>query len=227
VVIHKYGAADECRIPLPVFKRELEKLYRRAEETKSLELAWKEMTFLPPQIPLLTSLTNLHFIGNKFQDAGQIELGSLTQLTSMSMISCKIAEMGEHTGRLTALKELVLQDNILQYLPDSICKLRSLTYLNVNNNHLEYLPEHIGKLTTLIELHMSANQLTYLPDSIGGLTNLTTMVAGQNLLQTLPETMHELKACRRLIFNQNELTHLPESFAKIPNLQELRLGYNK
>ena len=85
-------------------------------------------------------------------------------------------------GSLRNLTSLSLGRNKLTNLPDSVGNLTNLTDLNLCNNQLSMLPDSIGKLTNLIELNLSNNELTWLylpknkltklPKYIGNLINL-------------------------------------------------------
>ena len=49
--------------------------------------------------------------------------------------------------RCVSLQELILTENMLFELPNSIGNLRNLTNLNVDRNRLTSLPNEIGELT--------------------------------------------------------------------------------
>ena len=56
-----------------------------------------------------------------------------------------------------------LNNNLLTYLPESICDLSALTYLDLSHNSLESLPENFFALPDLTTLKLSHNKLASLP----------------------------------------------------------------
>ena len=69
-------------------------------------------------------------------------------------------------ARSTPLRELILRENDLISIPETIGKLDSLQILNIGGNQLSVLPISIGKLELLKKLNLEYNQLTTLPESI-------------------------------------------------------------
>jgi small GTP-binding protein len=89
--------------------------------------------------------------------------------------SCKLTEIPDWIGQLTALTYLSLHRNRLTAVPDSIGQLTALTGLWLYRNQLTEIPDSIGQLTALTIFWLSGNQLTEIPDSIGQLTALTDL----------------------------------------------------
>lgn len=116
---------------------------------------------------------------------------------------------------LKKLKILDLSNNCIEYLPEEINQLPSLSelnlsfnefsksspkqwnwmgeklsntlkLLNLSNNELKYLPEQLVKLHNLITLRVDFNQLKSLPSGIGNLMNLRVFTASNNQLSSLP-----------------------------------------
>jgi small GTP-binding protein len=69
----------------------------------------------------------------------------------------------------------MLQSCKLTEIPDWIGQLTALTYLSLHRNRLTAVPDSIGQLTALTGLWLYRNQLTEIPDSIGQLTALTDL----------------------------------------------------
>ena len=65
------------------------------------------------------------------------------------------------------LRELWADANALQTVPNEICYLRRLFFLDLSQNILESLPRDIHRLESLEDLHLNENQLKELPDSLG------------------------------------------------------------
>jgi Leucine-rich repeat (LRR) protein len=57
------------------------------------------------------------------------------------------------------LEILDLYCNVIQYLPDSLCKLKSLRQFSIGMNCLKKLPEDFGNLTALEELRLELNEV--------------------------------------------------------------------
>ena len=106
-------------------------------------------------------------------------------------------------------------------------EILNLRELLLNNNYLTSLPESIGNLTNLQTLILFYNRLTSLPESIGNLSNLQILSLIANKLTSLPESIGDLSNLRDLWLSRNKLTSLPESIGDLSNLRELDLSNNE
>ena len=104
----------------------------------------------------------------------------------------KIRHLSESIGNCRELSELVLTENCLSVLPESVGNLSHLTVLHVGRNRLEELTPKIGKCSKLRMLFLRENQLTELPSSIGNLENIQTLDVSGNRLDWLPDTLLKL-----------------------------------
>ncbi|XP_044335438.1 disease resistance protein RPV1-like [Triticum aestivum] len=97
------------------------------------------------------------------------------------------------------------RESFLQKLPDSICQLRHLGYLNLAGcSGLVTLPESIGDLINMFHIDLSGCAgLVNLPQSFGDLINLLYL---------------DLSRCYRL-------TELPESFSNLKKMEHLDLSF--
>ena len=73
------------------------------------------------------------------------EIGRLTNLTELALISNQLAELSPEIGRLTNLTELYLSNNQLTELPPEIGRLTNLTELDLGGNQLPIPPEILEK----------------------------------------------------------------------------------
>lgn len=162
-------------------------LIREAQKNKitALNLSFKNLTSLPPEISKLKNLTELDISRN--------------QLTTLP------PEISE----LKNLTELDISENQLTTLPPEISELKNLTKLNIYDNQLTSLPPEISELENLTELYISRNQLTSLPPEVSELTNLTELQISKNQLTTLPPEISKLKNLTNFDISRNQLTTLP------------------
>ena len=79
------------------------------------------------------------------------------------------------------LEYLVLFNNFLIDLPQSICNLKRLNFLSVCCNLLSELPANFGRLQSLVKLCLTKNKLSFLPPSILTIPNLKCYIE-KNLL---------------------------------------------
>ena len=124
------------------------------------------------------SLTSLAFVGNTNLVSLPDSLGSLKNLTELSIT---INFFGRGNDSLVAL-------------PDSLGDLEQLTHLTIARAaSLVSLPESLGKLKHLTHLTIDQNDsLVSLPDSFGKLENLRKLLIQQNLsLKVMPERIDE------------------------------------
>src|SRR5271157_3781597 len=94
-------------------------------------------------------------------------------------------------ARKNGAQDLRLSDLKLRTLPEAICQLTQLQWLDLSGNLLSTLPEAICQLTQLPLLDLSGNLLSTLPEAISQLTNrLRTLNLSDNQLSTpLPEAI--------------------------------------
>jgi hypothetical protein len=90
-------------------------------------------------------------------------------LTSLNLCGIQLAEFPLQEGQFPKLQWLVLYNNNLTSLPESICGLSELIGLHVSHNQLTSLPEDLGNLPSLKKLEFDHNHITRLPASLANL----------------------------------------------------------
>ena len=127
----------------------------------------------------------------------------------------------------TCLITLDLSFNGFVTVPRVTCQLIKLKELFINNNVIETLPGEIEGLIDLQVLHLEHNKLTNLPPTIGKLTSLVVLNLEHNLLTSLPNEIKELKKLTKLLLANNKLSELPATIIYLDNLEELHIANNK
>lgn len=91
------------------------------------------------------------------------------------------------------MQELILTENFLIHLPDSIGEMTKLNNLNVDRNALEYIPNEIGTCISLGVLSLRDNKLKKLPSELGNCTSLHVLDVSGNQLHNLPYSLVNLQ----------------------------------
>ncbi|CAH1442312.1 unnamed protein product [Lactuca virosa] len=113
---------------------------------------------------LLERLTLLDTKIKHFPDS----IYTLKHLKILQLISCELEKLPEDIDRLECLHDLlVTKCKHLRNLPNKICKMKRLKYLNLRYCiQVAKLPEGIGHLECLKELDIEGTSISYLPQSI-------------------------------------------------------------
>ena len=121
-------------------------------------------------IGLLRNLKSID-VGSHYDGPFPADLRNCKSLEYLSMVfNPNIIEIPDWIGELSMLHTLILHDNGITSLPDSICDLMNLEYLYVGSNKsLAALPSNIGNLVNLKELSIQNTAISSLPDSIWNL----------------------------------------------------------
>ena len=163
-----------------------------------------------PQIDLrifsLKALVELNLGSNCIKNISD-SISNLPNLAMLNLSSNVIDHIPESVFlEHSNLTTLDLSHNKLEFLPNSICKLKKLWHLNVSHNCIKCLPRHIGQLSNLRKLFLAHNHLLFLPSSILFLRLLESLDVFEN---------HFLNFCN-LVVNRTEI-----NFSTIPSLLEL------
>uniref|UniRef100_A0ACD5Z2T6 Uncharacterized protein n=1 Tax=Avena sativa TaxID=4498 RepID=A0ACD5Z2T6_AVESA len=129
-----------------------------------------------------------------------------SQLRVLRCTDCSKMEIRDDSFSFArCLRVLELKESSMQKLPDSICELRHLGYLNLLGfPGLLMLPESLGHLVNLSHIDLSGcSALTNLPESFGDLTEL---------LHVNLSRCHGLKNLPGSFRNLTSLLHLDLSF---------------
>ena len=143
-------------------------------------------------------------------------------------------EKKKKTTEQNILKQLNIQCENLEIIPNTICQLTNLDILLIDCNKLDTIqsfkpqsdtnPQN-GCLNNLSTLTLKSERLIKIPETIDKLTNLQTLnLIGCTSLTALPETIDKLTNLQTLnIIGCTSLTALPETIDKLTNLQTLNL----
>ncbi|XP_059472788.1 vasorin isoform X3 [Neocloeon triangulifer] len=145
-------------------------------------------------------------------------LVGVRRVRSLQMSGCKIEkiETGAFRGQETSLKNLNLQDNLLDAVPVAALRpLRNLTLLDLSRNKLNRVTQDsFSSLGALATLKLADNEITLEPGAFHGLeASLRNLNLKGTRQKRLPEAVRGLRALAFLDLAQNGLRELPTSGA--------------
>ncbi|CAE6157978.1 unnamed protein product [Arabidopsis arenosa] len=189
----------------------------------------------PPQI-LDSTLSARKFAGNDGEKLSLIKLASLIEVSAkkatpeinlQNKLTDQVEWLPDSLGKLSSLTSLDLSENHIVVLPNTIGGLSSLTKLDLHSNRIGQLPESIGELLNLVYLNLGSNQLSSLPSAFSRLLRLEELDLSCNNLPILPESIGSLVSLKKLDVETNDIEEIPYSIGGCSSLKELRADYNK
>jgi hypothetical protein len=166
---------------LQEFPREI---FALADTLEVLNLSGNALSTLPDDLSRLSKLRVLFCSENRFTQLPEV-LSTCPQLEMVGFKANSIREVGA-AAISAALRWLILTDNQVSALPDSIGNCARLQKLMLAGNQLEDLPEAMGGCVGLELLRISANRFTALPEWLLQLPRLTWLAFGGNPVSTAP-----------------------------------------
>lgn len=167
-----------------------EEIFTLADTLEVLDLSNNQLSDLPANFAKLTKLKRLFLSFNQFQHIPRV----LSQCPELIMIAFKgnqITEFSEHSLPQST-QWLILTDNQLTQLPDSMGELTKLKKLALAGNQLTHLPVTMQNCTALELVRLSANKLTQLDDWLFELPKLTWLAFAGNEFNRSQQLNHEL-----------------------------------
>jgi Leucine-rich repeat (LRR) protein len=148
----------------------------------------------------------------------------ITQIQYLECDNMKITDLPNDIIKITNLRFLSLNNNLLSYLP----KLpNGIKYLYLNFNHFKDIPKEITDLANLEILLLYSNKLISFTSDISHLQKLKTLGLSYNNLHQLPKEIGNLKKLKYLEIKENNLYSLPKTLVDMTNLRVLTLSNNK
>jgi internalin A len=197
-----------------------------ASGAPQLDLSYRELTELPPEIGKLEHVVSLDLCGNDLV-ALPPEIGRLKQLTQLDVRHNRLVALPPEIGALEALASLDLRGNQLTSLPLQMARMRALRTLDLRQNRLQVFPQVLLALTSLEELHLWSNPLVTLPLEIARLQRLTLLNLGGSEMVDLPAGLWRLTGLERLVLDYTHVSALSSEIRHLRNLVYLELHNNR
>jgi len=149
-----------------------------ADSLEILDLSSNALSSLPDELIQLTKLKIIFASQNKFEHLPEV-LGKLPNLEMVGFKSNQIKQVAEHS--LPAkLRWLILTDNQVETLPNSLGERPRLQKLALAGNRLSELPQTLSQASNLELVRISANKLTECPEQLLNLPNLAWIAFAGN-----------------------------------------------
>ncbi len=159
-------------------------IFALADTLEILNLSGNALSSLPDDLPRLSKLRVLFCSENRFNHLPEV-LSSCAQLEMVGFKSNRIREVTA-AALSPGLRWLILTDNQIATLPDSIGNCVRLQKLMLAGNQLSDLPQTMRGCIGLELLRISANRFASLPEWLLHLPRLTWLAFGGNPVATSP-----------------------------------------
>ena len=153
-------------------------IFNLAETLEILDLSDNNITELPADFSRLSKLRILFLAKNNFTVFPKV-LSECPNLTMIGFKANKITYLPEH-ALPKQTRWLILTDNKLTHLPDSIKELVHLQKLMLAGNDIRTLPPSIAQCRALELIRISANQLSEFPNALLTLPKLAWLAFSGN-----------------------------------------------
>ncbi len=155
-----------------------EEIYALADTLETLDLSNNQLNELPDDFHRLNKLKVLFLSNNPFREFPKV-LSRCENLEMVGFKSCLIDSIPENAFP-ARLRWLILTDNAITQVPESIGALPRLQKLMLAGNKLQSLPDSLSQCRNLELLRISANELTRLPNPVLSLPNLSWLAFAGN-----------------------------------------------
>lgn len=163
-----------------------------ADSLEVLDLSGNQLTGLPDMLAQLPNLKIVFASNNQFTELPEV-LGRCEKLEMVGFKSNQITSVSEHSLP-PQLRWLILTDNHIESLPDTIGERPRLKKLALAGNRLTALPQTMSRLVNLELIRISANQLKECPEQLLDLPKLAWIAFAGNPFSQCIETTSSISA---------------------------------
>ncbi|WP_102305341.1 leucine-rich repeat-containing protein kinase family protein [Vibrio cyclitrophicus] len=174
-----------------------------ADSLEILDLSGNQLSELPQELTQLTNLRIIFASNNLFTHLPDV-LGSLPELEMVGFKTNQIKTVSEES--LPAqLRWLILTDNAIEVLPNSLGERPRLQKLALAGNKIRVLPESMENLSNLELVRLSANQLTEFPEFLIKLPKLAWLAFSGNPFCKHPSSLDSVPAVSSQCYSLNQV----------------------
>jgi Protein tyrosine and serine/threonine kinase/Leucine rich repeat len=153
-------------------------IFDLADSLEILNLSDNNLRSLPTDLGRFHKLKIIFLSNNDFEEVPEV-LADCPNLSMVGFKSNKIRVLGENSLPL-GVRWLILTDNQLERLPNSIGRLEKLQKLMLAGNQLRSLPDEMAACQNLELIRLAANQLESLPSWLFTLPRLSWLAYAGN-----------------------------------------------
>lgn len=162
-----------------------EEIFSLAHSIEVLDLSNNHLIDLPDELACLKKMKILFLTNNHFEHIPAV-LAKCPQLEMISFKNNKLISVDENVLPIKT-RWLILTDNKITCLPESMGQLSALQKFAFAGNQLQTLPNSMRNCHNLELMRLSANQLTSLPDWLFQLPKLAWLAFSGNKLAKVHE----------------------------------------
>ncbi|UJF21376.1 leucine-rich repeat-containing protein kinase family protein [Shewanella sp. OMA3-2] len=159
-----------------------------ADSLEILDLSNNQLSSLPDDFEKLTQLRIVFLSQNCFTELPEV-LARCPKLEMIGFKANQISHVSEH-ALPSQTRWLILTDNQLSHLPQSMGRLTRLKKLALAGNQLTELPDSMANCRELELVRLSANQLSHLPDWLLNLPKLSWLAFAGNPFSHVDECLN-------------------------------------
>jgi hypothetical protein len=200
-----------------------DKLETPQKGEKIRKLQSHNLSTFPKEIfDIADSLEHLDLSNNPISSLPS-NVDDLHKLKILFLSNCEFKTFPD-LSRCPNLEMVAFRRNGMTSIPENVLPPR-LRWLILTDNNIEKLPDSIGDCSRLEKVMLAGNRLTSLPSSMAGCGNLTLLRLSSNRLTTLPPWLLTMPSLAFLSLSSNPLIPPPvaTSLAALPQIRRSSL----
>jgi len=183
---------------------------------KRLSLADNLTSFPLEILSLSDSLEVLDLSNNRLMSL-PADIAKLTKLKIIFASNNLFETLPEVLGLCPNLEMVGFKSNQIKHVPESSLPAK-LRWLILTDNKIETLPNSLGERPRLQKLALAGNRLTALPQSMSQLANLELIRISANRLTTFPDQLLTLPKLAWLAFSGNPFCQTDIALKSVPTI---------
>lgn len=190
---------------------------------KRLQLV-EQLTEFPREIFTLADTLEVLDLSNNQLSSLPDDFDRLTQLTTLFASYNRFEHLPAVLGRCPKLDMIGFKANQIKTVPASALP-RQTRWLILTDNQIDSLPDTLGELTQLRKLALAGNRLSTLPESMAGCHNLELVRLSANQLAHVPQWLLQLPKLSWLALAGNPCSHtLVDPHADVASVANVNLA---